>query len=177
MPTTQIVRYPNRRFYSRSAGRYLSLADIEELVRAGQTLEIHDSQTDEDLTRPVLARLIIDRNPEKMRLFPVDMLHAILRSNETMAEFLRDYFRHSLTYLDYLQRHSPAGALAQPMHWVKAWLDGLVPPAPAASPPPADEARRLAQRVAELEDRIRQLEAARTASAAPAEVSAYGVDR
>ncbi len=124
----QIVRYPNRRFYDRQASKYVSLSDIEELVRNGSNLEIRDSQTDENLTRAVLTRIIIDRQPEKMRLFPVDMLHQILRSNDVMTDFLRDYFRQSLTYLSYLQQHGgKASKMAQPMHWVKAWLDGMTP--------------------------------------------------
>jgi hypothetical protein len=114
-----------------------------------------------------------------MQLFPVAMLHFILRSNDLMADFLRDYFRHSLTYLDYLQRHRPAtSTLAQPMHWVKAWLEGFVPSRNNGEPGssaeeatdaenellagefvPAADAAQLARRVAELEDRIRQLEA------------------
>ena len=53
----------------------------------------------------------MERQPEKMLLFPTAMLHFILRSNDQMTDFLRDYFRHSLTYLDYLQRHSGSAAL------------------------------------------------------------------
>ena len=125
-PPIQITRYPNRRFYARSESKYVSLQGIEDLVRGGQNVEIHDSQTDEDLTRAVLTRIIMDRQPEKMRLFPVDMLHCIVRANEMTTDFLRDYFRHALPYLEYLHRHSTAAmTLAQPMHWVKAWLDNM----------------------------------------------------
>ena len=109
----------------------------------------------------MLTRLIVDRNPEKMDLFPSAMLHFILRSNEITSDFLRDYFRHSLTYLDYLQHHSTA----TPIHWVKAWLDGIRRKPgefdlPEESPPAVtdDRAEELASRVAELEERIRQLE-------------------
>ncbi|MCO6458928.1 MAG: polyhydroxyalkanoate synthesis regulator DNA-binding domain-containing protein [Pirellulaceae bacterium] len=181
----QIRRYPNRRFYSRQDSRYVSLEEIEQLVQAGQQVEIRDSQTDEDLTRVVLTRIILDRYPEKMLLFPVDMLHFILRSNEVMSGFLRDYFRHSLTYLEYLQRHGTSG----PMHWVRAWLDGIRPRTgtagaageageeaeaggPDAGPVaagqnsvgagqagPSQRETELARRVEELEDRLRQLEA------------------
>lgn len=124
----QIKRYPNRRFYSRDESKYVSLADIERLIRDGNHVEIRDSQSGEDLTRAVLAQIIMERQPDKMTLFPVDMLHFIVRSNDLMTGFLRDYFRSSLTYLEYLQNHStPVAAMAQPMHWMKAWLDGLAP--------------------------------------------------
>ena len=108
----------------------------------------------------------MERQPDKMQLFPVDMLHFIVRSNDVMADFLRDYFRHALPYLEYLQRHSTAAVttLVQPIHWVKAWLDSFVPHKPIAGGQSQardinpDDAAQLAGRIAELEDRLRQLE-------------------
>lgn len=119
----QIKRYPNRRFYARHTSRYVSLAEIEEMIQQGHTVEIRDSQTGEDLTRSVLTQIIMEQHPDKMKLFPVDMLHLILRSNDLMSDFLRDYFRQSLTYLDYLQKHSSATALVPPTNWFQAWLN------------------------------------------------------
>ena len=77
-PAIRISRYPNRRFYDHSTSSYVSLENIEELVTSGKMVEIRDSQTDEDLTRAVLTRIIIERQPDKMQLFPVDMLHFIV---------------------------------------------------------------------------------------------------
>ena len=162
----RISRYPNRRFYDHSTSSYVSLENIEELVTSGKMVEIRDSQTDEDLTRAVLTRIIIERQPDKMQLFPVDMLHFIVRSNDVMSEFLRDYFRHSLPYLDYLQRHSAAAVstLVQPMHWIKAWLDRMVPQRADEQATPkqpseiVDEQVDLSKRISELEARLRQLE-------------------
>ena len=130
------------------------------MVQTGHTVEIRDSQSGDDLTRLVLTQIIMERHPEKMSLFPTDMLHGILRSNDVMAGFLRDYFLHSLTYLDYLQRHSTtATTLVQPIHWVKAWLDGIS----AIRPDDTKSTRKaeptpLSARVAELEERLKQLE-------------------
>lgn len=156
--TISIKRYPNRRLYARNTSKYVSLPEIEEMIRQGNTVEIKDNQSGENITRTVLTQLIIDRQPEKISLFPTDMLHFIVRSNDMMSDFLRDYFRQSLTYLNYLQQHGASTPkLSSPMHWAKAWLDGL---AAKSEPPPAgpDREAELAQRVAELEERIRQLE-------------------
>ncbi len=154
----QIKRYPNRRFYSRDSSKYVSLQDIEKLIREGKTIEISDSQTGDSLTRAILTQIILDRQPENISLFPVDMLHSIVRSNDIVTDFLRDYFQHSLTYLDYLQRHSTSAKdLVNPMHWAKAWMDGFKPPNGASKQPP-DEKAQLTQRIEELEERIHQLE-------------------
>ena len=158
-----IKRYPNRRFYARNTSKYVSLKDIEEMIRQGHNVEINDSQTGELMTHAVLTQIIIDRQPEKMTLFPIDMLHCIVRSNDAMTEFLRDYFRHSLTYLNYLQRHgSAARELANPMHWVKAWLGGLKPAENGGDKQPeagSDQELPLELRIEQLEARLRQLEA------------------
>jgi len=166
----QIKRYPNRRFYARNTSKYVSLPEIEEMILGGHTVDIRDSQTGEDITHVVLTQIIMDRQPEKMSLFPIDMLHSIVRSNDMMTEFLRDYFRHSLTYLEYLKQHgASARNLANPVHWVKAWMDGFRPanggtPAVHATEldVPQDSESELAARVAELEARIRQLESAQS---------------
>ena len=164
--SVQIKRYPNRRFYARNTSKYVSLQELEEMVRSGERLEIRDNQTGEDITRQVLAQIILDRQPEKIALFPTDMLHFILRSNEMMADFLRDYFRHSLTYLEYLQRHGAAAEkLTTPMHWAKAWLDEISskrdksPTEVAESHLEPNQQGELIRRIEQLEERIRQLEA------------------
>lgn len=172
----QITRYPNRRFYARNSSKYVTLDEIEAMIRQGETVEIRDRQTGEDITRSILTQILIERHPEKMLLFPSAMLHFILRANEATTDFLRDYFRESLSYLEQLQQPLPSPVMQQPMQWMKSWLDGFLPPAttarPAAStpahesppsePPPeqTDVSDRLVDRVAELEERLKQLEAA-----------------
>jgi polyhydroxyalkanoate synthesis repressor PhaR len=163
--TIQINRYPNRRYYAKHESRYISLPEIEDLIRAGHTVEITDSQTGEDRTRQVLAQIIMERHPDMISLFPAAMLHSMLRSNELMTDFLRDYFRQSLTYLDYLQKHgSSIDSLAQPMHWWKAWLDGRPPEEPSVPDSSADREEQLHRRIEELEQRLRQLETVARAS-------------
>jgi polyhydroxyalkanoate synthesis repressor PhaR len=156
----QIKRYPNRRYYARHLSKYVSLQEIEEMIQQGETVEIRDSQTGEDLTRTVLTQIIAERHPEKMELFPTDMLHFILRSNDAMSGFLRDYFRHSLTYLEYLHRHNPSSAtLSKPIHWLQTWLDTIAPmsgddhPAPSSS----DE-QSLRDLLLQMDQRLRRLE-------------------
>lgn len=157
----QIKRYPNRRYYARNTSTYVSLQEIEQMIQEGNNVEIRDSQTGEDLTRAVLTQMLLDRHPDKMALFPTAMLHFILRSNDVMSGFLRDYFRHSLTYLDYLQQHSRgASAFVQPMHWAKAWLDGLSSIAGGGKPTaPTDDSASLRARIDQLEQRLSELEA------------------
>lgn len=154
-----IKRYPNRRYYASHTSKYVSLRDIEEMVIDGHTVEIRDSQSGEDMTQAVLIQIIMERHPDKISLFPAEMLHFILRSNDLMSGFFGDYFRHSLSYLDYLRRHNPAATSLAPMQWIKSWLDNVSATNKAdQANPPSSESAQLALRVKQLEERIEQLE-------------------
>jgi polyhydroxyalkanoate synthesis repressor PhaR len=161
----RIKRYPNRRFYASNTSRYVSLPEIEQMIRDGATVEIVDSQTGEDLTRTVLVQIIAERHPEKIAMFPAAMLHSMLRANDVMADFLREYFRNSIVYLDSLQKHGTTRPFEQPMQWMKAWLEQWPLPASAKSAPKpegqasSDDEREFAERIARLEKRLTELEA------------------
>jgi polyhydroxyalkanoate synthesis repressor PhaR len=164
----RIKRYPNRRFYASHTSSYLSLAEIEKLVRSGKDVEIVDSQSGDDITRAVLVQMIADRHPEKMEMFPSAMLHAMLRANDVMTGFMRDYFRNSLAYLDYLQQHGSSKSLQQPVHWMKTWLDSWSKPAQDAGSTLREDAgqtdvddNQLADQIKRLEQRIAELELTR----------------
>lgn len=163
----QIKRYPNRRFYASNTRKYVSLAEIEEMIRSGIDVEIIDSATGEDITRVILIQMIADQHPDKAELFPTAMLHSILRANEMAVRFWREYLRNSLTCLDYFQWNGASKRAPEPMHWMKAWLDTWVPRPDGSSTagresnsaaPPANEQYDVAKRIAELEQRIAELE-------------------
>lgn len=40
-------------------------------------VEITDKQSGDDITRAVLSQIVLDRQPEKISLFPADILHSI----------------------------------------------------------------------------------------------------
>src|SRR3954454_5444820 len=89
--TVRIVRYPNRRFYDRSQGRYVTLPEIAAMVRDGKAVSVRDSKTDEDLTSTVLMQIILEHHPERMGLLPVPVLHLMLRTNGVVLGLLREY--------------------------------------------------------------------------------------
>ena len=97
-------RYPNRRLYDRQARRYITLQDLEDLVKEGKKIEGRDSRTGEDLTPAILTQILIERHPEKMEMFPVAMLHGILQANDIVLEFFGAYLRQSLAVLEQMQK-------------------------------------------------------------------------
>ena len=149
-----IVRYPNRRLYDRSEGRYVTLQDVEEKVRRGRTVTVRDSKTGEDLTRVVLTQILLERHPERMGLFPVSFLHLAIRANEAMLGLLTEYVRQSLAYAALLQHATPVNPLLAPQAWLRAFLPSVAPRDEAGGALDA-----MTQRLADLERRLDQLRA------------------
>jgi polyhydroxyalkanoate synthesis repressor PhaR len=158
-----ITRYPNRRLYDRSQGKYVTLQEIADSVRQGKTVAVRDSKTGEDLTRSLLTQIILEQCPERMELFPVAVLHSMIRANTVVLGFLRDHFRQALAYLEVLQRSAAINPFMPPLDWMRFFLPNLTPPGKGESgapAPAAPDAEALARRVAELEQRLDQMNAA-----------------
>jgi polyhydroxyalkanoate synthesis repressor PhaR len=154
-----ITRYPNRRLYDRSQGRYVTLPEIAELVRKGRTVMVRDSKSGEDLTRSILTQIILEHYPERMELFPVSVLNSMITANDTTLGFLRQYLQQSLTYLEVLERPAAVNPLLLPMQWMRAFLPSPTSLPDAPSAPAADaEATTFLRRIADLERRLDELQ-------------------
>jgi len=155
----QIKRYPNRRFYDRSSRKYVTLQDIEGLVRSGHTVDVRDSRNDEDLTRVVLTQILLERHPERMEMFPIPLLHLILRANDLALEYLGVFLRMSLVTLESFQGSRTMGPFVAPFDWMRMFFPAFAPgPRKSLDPPLDGNVEQLSHRVAELEARLKQLE-------------------
>jgi len=154
----QLRKYPNRRYYDITRSRHVTLEEMHALIRDGYELQISDSKTGEDITAKVLAQIIIELDPPKLGVFPVPLLHRLLRSNEQIVnDFVQRYFNQALTaFLDsqrsveqYLRQamglQTPAPTVADwakmlwgpfnPNLWAGQQQRGNSEPAGAAVPP------------------------------------------
>ena len=88
-----VKKYPNRRYYDATRSRHVTFEELHSLVRDGYELQVTDSKTGEDITAKVLAQLLIEMDPPKLEVFPVPLLHGLLRSNQqAVTDFARRYF-------------------------------------------------------------------------------------
>jgi polyhydroxyalkanoate synthesis repressor PhaR len=167
--TITIKRYPNRRLYDRQSRRYITLQDLEDLVKSGKRIEVRDSRTGEDLTRAILTQILLERHPEKMEMFPVAMLHGILQANDLVLEYMRSYLRQSLAILEQMQQPAtPLAPFLTPIDWMRAMIPAALPfsPLSASSSNPSRPAElssplleeTLGARILEFEERLRRLE-------------------
>ena len=143
MPAAVVIRkYPNRRLYNTSTGRYVNLDDLAALVRQGTEVQVVDAKTGEDLTRVVLTQIIVEDAKDEPAGLPLELLRQLIMATDRAGkEFIMWYLKSAFDAY-----HKVRETALSPLHMVK---DLLTPQGP-----PADkELAELRQRVAELEAR------------------------
>jgi polyhydroxyalkanoate synthesis repressor PhaR len=168
--TVEITRYPNRRLYDRSRKKYVTVGDIESMIINGEDVCVRDSKSQEDLTRVILTQIILERHPERIKMFPVAFLHAILRADQFALNWMTIYFGQALTFLERVT--SSRGAKLVPgIDFLQSLLPNVGKPTANEldnqSLPTDDELQvqqEMAVRMAEMERRLAQLESESPAS-------------
>lgn len=101
----QLRRYPNRRYYDSARSQHLTLEEIFRLICEGHSIEVSDSKSGEDITTRVLAQLILEQAPGKWGALPAELLHQLIRANDSLLrEFVDKYFHRALLAFEKSQR-------------------------------------------------------------------------
>ena len=88
----QIKKYANRKLYDTTDKRYISLAEIGELVKRGDEVSIVDNTTGEDLTSAILAQLLARDRRETVEEVPSGLLAQLIRKGGgTLGGYARKY--------------------------------------------------------------------------------------
>ena len=92
-----IKKYPNRRLYDTEESRYITLADVQALLRKGLDLQVVDSQSGDDITRSILIQIITDQESGDEPVFTTDMLRRFIRFyDEAAHDVFSSYLDKSL---------------------------------------------------------------------------------
>ena len=78
-PVRVLKKYPNRRLYDTRTSSYITLADVKQMVLAGEDFEVRDAKTAEDLTRSILLQIILEEEPGGGPMFSAATLSQIIR--------------------------------------------------------------------------------------------------
>jgi len=94
-----IKKYPNRRLYDTVESRYVTLVDVQQLVRGGTDIQVLDSQTGEDITRGILIQIITDQETGGDPLFTTEMLTRFIRFyDDAVHDAFSGYLDQSLSF-------------------------------------------------------------------------------
>lgn len=149
MKPVVIRKYPNRRLYDTSAGRYVNLEDVAALVRQGVDVQVVDAKTGEDLTRVVLTQIIVEDAKDQPTGLPLELLRQLIMATDRAGqEFIMWYLKSAFDAYQKVQ-DTVQSRLSAPFNMVK----DLLTPSAAAS---GSELEQLRRRVAELEARAPQ---------------------
>jgi polyhydroxyalkanoate synthesis repressor PhaR len=92
----RIKRYDNRKLYDTESSEYVSLDDIAELVRSGETVEVVDNASGEDLTAQTLTQIILEEGKDGRQVIPSDLLHQLLRRSGEVFDMGIDQIRSTV---------------------------------------------------------------------------------
>jgi polyhydroxyalkanoate synthesis repressor PhaR len=78
-PQTLIIKkYENRRLYNTLTSQYINQEQVAQLVREGHDVRVVDAATGEDLTRLVLAQIVLEDAKTPDSVFPLDVLRQMI---------------------------------------------------------------------------------------------------
>ncbi len=92
----RIKRYDNRKLYDTETSEYVSLSDIAALVRQGNTVEVVDKATGEDITAQTLTQIILEEGRNGAPVIPPDLLHTLLRRSGEALDMGLDQIRSTV---------------------------------------------------------------------------------
>ncbi len=90
MTTERLIKkYPNRRLYDTEESRYITLAEVKDLVMHAVPFRVVDSQSETDITRAILLQIIMEQEASGNPLFTATMLERFIRfyGDTTQAAF------------------------------------------------------------------------------------------
>jgi polyhydroxyalkanoate synthesis repressor PhaR len=92
-----IKKYPNRRLYDTELSRYVTLADVRDLVMEGSEFRVIDSANNEDITRSILLQIMLEEETGGEPLFSAKMLSQLIRFyGGTLQGMFARYLEESL---------------------------------------------------------------------------------
>ena len=152
-----IKRYSNRKLYDTQESRYVTLEDLEEMIREGKEISVVDAATGEDLTSVTLAQIILENERSGRAALPTAFLHQLIKHGETWQDFFHKSLQASLEGI--------IGSQREVDRIFKDWAAraGLVSSAPQPgreekTREPALETETLRNELETLKEKLRTLE-------------------
>jgi len=153
-----IKRYSNRKLYDTQESRYVTLEEIEEMIRAGREISVVDAASGEDLTSVTLTQIILENERTRRATLPSAFLHQLIKHGESWQDFVQKSMRASLEGMVSSQRDMER--IFRDWSVRAGWgAIGVVPTvADAKRDGTGEDADKLREEVTALRDRLRSLE-------------------
>ena len=88
----KIKKYTNRKMYDTHDKRYVTMAQLSELIKQGEEVMVIDNRTGEDITTAIISPLIGRDNKEKDKAVSSQLLMQLLRKGGgTLTDYAKKY--------------------------------------------------------------------------------------
>jgi polyhydroxyalkanoate synthesis repressor PhaR len=151
-----IKRYSNRKLYDTQESRYVTLEEIEEMIRAGKEISVVDAATGEDLTSVTLTQIILENERAHRSALPAAFLHQLIKYGEAWQDFVQRSMKSSLEGLVSNQREMER--VFREWSARSGWPQAPGPARPEPKREPEPDPDRLREEVSALRERLRSLE-------------------
>ena len=92
-----IKKYPNRRLYDTEISSYITIEDVRQLIVDGESFEVRDAKTGEDLTRQVLLQIIAEHEQDGQPMLSTKLLSQLIRFyGDSLQGFMGNYLERSM---------------------------------------------------------------------------------
>ena len=155
-----IKRYSNRKLYDTQESRYVTLEEIEEMIRGGREISVVDAASGEDLTSVTLTQIILENERTRRASLPSAFLHQLIKHGESWQDFVQKSMRSSFEGIVSSQRDMERIF----RDWsTRAGWGAMLGTVPAPEPRrdgagTGEDSDKLREEVSALRDRLRSLE-------------------
>lgn len=94
--TVIIKRYRNRKLYNTQSKRYITLEEIEELIKEREEVQVIDNSTGNDITSTTLSQIIFELEKNQAGFLPVNLLISLVQSGGNRIDEIRRNIFNSL---------------------------------------------------------------------------------
>jgi polyhydroxyalkanoate synthesis repressor PhaR len=107
-----IKKYENRRLYNSATSQYINQDQVAQLVREGHDVRVVDAASGEDLTRLILAQIVVDNAKAPDSILPLDVLRQMILASGVATQ------ENALRYMNAMMEmyQNAYRAMPQPMN-------------------------------------------------------------
>ena len=84
-----IKRYRNRKLYNTQSKKYVTLEEIEELIKQQEEIKVIDNSNGNDITAATLSQIIFGLEKNRTGMLPINLLISLVQSGGKRLEEIR----------------------------------------------------------------------------------------
>ena len=91
-----IKRYRNRKLYNTQSKRFITLEEIEELIKRQKEIKVIDNDTENDITATTLSQIIFGLKKNQTCVLPIQLLVSLVQSGGKRMDEIRRNISNSM---------------------------------------------------------------------------------